>query len=385
MRVLHLMAGGDVGGIEVLLKDYAGYSRHQNFFCVMWGKNGRITCKMRENGVRVIELEASHTDLLSPVKKVLTLCRKEKIQVILAHHSAPLCHLILMAARRTVPGIRTVAYAHSNIHDWELAGSLQKTVRRWIFRRSYQKADGVVAISKSVRDSVTDVFRVDVGKIRVIYNGVMLSRFSPQSEDGSIRRGCLMEVIYVGRLIEEKGVQNTIRGLAQLPADLEYQFTVIGDGPYRTELEELTDESGLHCHVDFLGTRMDVPELLEAANVFIHLPEWEEGFGITLVEAMAAGKICICGKVGAIPEIIDDGVNGFLIEKEKYRTSGDVLADIGRRLYSEDMNKVRREAVRTAERFSIEHFAEELDEYLEEIGNLPNIKKGGFQGGERKR
>lgn len=55
-----------------------------------------------------------------------------------------------------------------------------------------------------------------------------------------------------------------------------------------------------------MGTRYNIPELLNDADIFIHMPEWEEGFGITIIEAMAAGVICVCSNNGAISEIINN-------------------------------------------------------------------------------
>ena len=123
-------------------------------------------------------------------------------------------------------------------------------------------------------------------------------------------------MIYVGRLEKVKGVQNILKGLEK--ADKKFHLSIVGDGEYTNELKRLSHKLLLDDNVDFLGRRDDIPELLSKADVFVHLPEWEEGFGIAVVEAMASGLICICGNVGALPEIIEDGVNGYLVEKSNY-------------------------------------------------------------------
>ena len=121
-------------------------------------------------------------------------------------------------------------------------------------------------------------------------------------------------------------------------------------------------ELGIGDQVDFLGTRSDVPELLAGADVFIHLPDCAEGFGIAVVEAMASGLICVCNDRGALPEIVEDGVSGLIVK------SGDSVTERLRSLIpgSAQWERIRRGAVEAAQKFSIETFAVKLDALIEE-------------------
>ena len=110
-----------------------------------------------------------------------------------------------------------------------------------------------------------------------------------------------------------------------------------------------------------------VPELLSESDIFIHVPVWEEGFGITVVEAMAAGLVCICSKSGAIPEIIADGQNGFIVPKNSSiqltRTIEEILLN-----FNEDrINSVKARAKLRAYDFSLEKFVSNLDLLVEEL------------------
>ena len=110
------------------------------------------------------------------------------------------------------------------------------------------------------------------------------------------------------------------------------------------------------------GTRSDVPELLAGADVFIHLPDCAEGFGIAVVEALASGLICVCNDRGALPEIVEDGVSGLIVK------SGDSVTERLRSLIpgSAQWERIRRGAVEAAQKFSIETFAAKLDDLIEE-------------------
>jgi glycosyltransferase involved in cell wall biosynthesis len=90
------------------------------------------------------------------------------------------------------------------------------------------------------------------------------------------------------------------------------QLLIVGDGPARTMLESLRDRLGLTDRVIFAGTRRDLPQVLSLLDVFV-LPSLYEGFGIAILEAMAAGKPVIATAVGGIPEFVEHARTGVLV------------------------------------------------------------------------
>ena len=219
-----------------------------------------------------------------------------------------------------------------------------------------------MAISKAVQKSIETIFRMPQEKIKVIYNGTDTRKIHPRVRkniDGGAK------LLYVGRLIEEKGVQTTIDALAALPASLTWTFDIVGDGPYREILEKQVRRVGLQNKVNFCGSCNNVPEILNNHDIFIHMPNWEEGFGITVIEAMAAGMICICLSRGGIPEIIEHGKDGILVDSKKELEN--ILKKIMLGECNEKICQMSIEASRKAKMFGIEKFANELDSYIKEI------------------
>ena len=364
MNVIHLLSSGNIGGIETLCEDYAFCSSHWNCFVFLWN-GGVITDEMRQNGINVIELHADKRNYLNAYKKVLDACNKQGADIVVAHHADPFLHYCLIQIKKDIPEIKTIAYAHSNASDMYI------TRRRWlkklkklVLKRSLHKVDQIVAISADVKKSLISCFHIPSSKISVIYNGINISIFSLANRERNKR----LQLVYVGRLIEQKGVQITLQALAQLK-DVNYQFTVVGDGPYRGKLERQAVELGIEERVEFLGSRRDVPQLLQQSGIFIHMPVWEEGFGITIIEAMASGLICICAKSGAIPEIIEDGKSGFLIAKDtanEYETKiREVMA-----MNKDEVQLISHQAVERAKHFSIECFAAQLDNLIADTCNV---------------
>jgi glycosyltransferase involved in cell wall biosynthesis len=117
---------------------------------------------------------------------------------------------------------------------------------------------------------------------------------------------------------EWKGLDVLIRSMALLREEDEtVRLVLAGDGPQRAELEELTAALGLREQVQFIGnqSRPSVARLLNECTLFV-LPSRYESFGIAIVEALACGKPVVATAVDGIPEIIEDGTNGILVEPD---------------------------------------------------------------------
>jgi glycosyltransferase involved in cell wall biosynthesis len=121
-------------------------------------------------------------------------------------------------------------------------------------------------------------------------------------------------ILTVAELHERKGLEYLIKAM---PAILEKipntKLIIVGEGPQRQDIEKLIEKEGLAKNIKLLGHRKSIPKIMASANLFV-LPSVKEAFGLVILEAMAAWLPVLATKVGGIPEIIEDGVNGFLIE-----------------------------------------------------------------------
>ena len=355
------MVSGRAGGIESLLRDYVEYSRHENLFLFAWA-GGPVAEQIEAGGSPVIVMDKQKQGTRAVCKRILELCDTERVDVIVAHHAAPMLRLAAMAAKLRSPRIKVICYAHSNA--FELCDGRRKkglALRKWIYRTTFLRADAAVAISNSVKDSLVEYLGLPGSRITVIYNGAILERFHRGRTEG----GKTLRLIYVGRLIEEKGVQTILQALGYL-RDADCRLTIVGDGDCRAPLQAIAKELDIDSRVQFLGTRDDVPELLADSDVFVHLPDCAEGFGIAVVEAMASGLICVCGDRGALPEIVEDGVSGFLVKNNDPERLAEIVRAIAGNPNSEAYAKIRANAVTAAGRFSIEAFTAKLDALIEE-------------------
>jgi glycosyltransferase involved in cell wall biosynthesis len=155
----------------------------------------------------------------------------------------------------------------------------------------------VVCVSEAVRSSLVEWKPSLKGRCEVLHNGIDLGRF----ESGERTDRSVPVVISVGRLTASKGYATALRAIALL-SDLDLRYVLVGDGPQRKRLEKLARHLGVWKRVRFAGRSHDVPGLLARADVFLH-PSRSEGFGISVLEAMASGLPVVCTDLPALREI----------------------------------------------------------------------------------
>lgn len=146
--------------------------------------------------------------------------------------------------------------------------------------------------------------------IQVIYNGIDPTRFRTVEEKPQPG----IHIIFVGRLIERKGVNYLLKAFKEVSDDYEdCRLIIVGDGPERGKLENFCKQSRIESKVRFLGAvgREDIPEIYQNASIFV-LPSLQESLSNALQEAVASGLPVITTNTGAA-ELMED--NGFIVEK----------------------------------------------------------------------
>ncbi len=359
-KVLHILSAGDTGGIEALCSDYADFSKHENIFLFLWG-GGYNAEKIREMGKKVYILNASKKHIFALCRKAENICVKEKVDVVITHHSDIYAHICMMLLKQSNLNIKTIAYAHANAIDMFHADKMfQRVMKKKILKWSLSKSDRVIAVSESVKESVVNIFKTPRNHVTVVYNGVNIDRFGCKTK---FKEKCI-QIIYVGRLVEEKRVQITLQALSMLSDELDYKFVIVGTGAYKDELDTLSKKLGIADRVIFAGERHDIEDLLRQSDIFIHVP-LQEGFGITVVEAMASGLTCICSKVGGIPEIIQDGENGYLVSVDAPEELAMIIKDVALNYENEKNLLIREKAKKRAEDFSVLSYVADVDDFIQ--------------------
>ena len=207
-------------------------------------------------------------------------------------------------------------------------GTLLRRMLAWRMRRFYRSVVGVICVSEYTRELFLSAFRVLPERVSVVHNG-MRNGFLPDLHRGiDVRRKWDIAsgapvLLTLARLVPRKGQDVVIRAL---PAILERYPEVIylcaGTGPYRSDLEQLSQDCGVSQHVIFTG-RVEEREkysYYDACDLFVMVSRQEgdtvEGFGLSFLEAWHASKAVLGGSHGGVVEVIEDGVDGALVRPD---------------------------------------------------------------------
>ncbi|QBJ93409.1 glycogen synthase [Streptomyces seoulensis] len=239
-------------------------------------------------------------------------------------------------------GIPHVTTAHSlePLRPWkaeQLGGGY--ALSSWAERTAIESADGVIAVSGAMRDDILACYpALDADRVHVVHNGIDTALYRPDPGTDALRRhGIDPErpyVLFVGRITRQKGVPQLLRAVREI--DPGTQVVLCAGAPdtpeidreFRDRFQELgAVRSGVFWIPQMLP-RAEVVQLLTHAAVFV-CPSVYEPLGIVNLEAMACGTPVVASRVGGIPEVVDDGRTGLLVD-----TDGDFEGNLARALDS---------------------------------------------------
>ena len=196
----------------------------------------------------------------------------------------------------------------------------------WIERTAYENADGVIAVSKSMKADVQDLYGVPEARVRVIYNGIDLEQYRPTPDEAVLRRHGVAPgvpfVLFVGRITRQKGILHLVRALRHLAPGV--QVVLCAGAPdteaIGQEMEALVAEAREETDLPIVWIaemlpKADVITLYSHAALFV-CPSVYEPFGIINLEAMACETPVVASAVGGIPEVVADGETGLLVPFE---------------------------------------------------------------------
>ena len=211
------------------------------------------------------------------------------------------------------------------LHGEELGFASTSRELTWLARRVYSGATTVFANSHNSARLLIRDWGVPEEKVHVVHPGVDPERFRPDVDGAALRSRVARpdDVVFlsVGRLQRRKGHDMVLQALAQLRARVPgVRYVIVGEGPHQRQLEADVDALGLTNIVHFAGPARaeDLPAWYAASDVFV-MPNRSdgvdfEGFGMVFLEAAAAGKPAIGGQSGGVPEAVEDGVTGRLVD-----------------------------------------------------------------------
>jgi glycosyltransferase involved in cell wall biosynthesis len=244
--------------------------------------------------------------------------------------------------------------------DLNIAGRLTyfyfNSLQKFLYRFGLKNVDIFIAPSQYMQN----VAKIDVAPVVHLPNFIELQQFHELTNNYNL--------LFVGRLEKMKGVEILIQAISfVIKVFPQTTLTIVGDGCSKSDLFDLTKKLQLERSIDFRGwvEHKDLDGYYEKASIVVVPSICPENFPTVCNEAMSAGRPVIGTRVGGIPEIIDDGVNGYLVETE----NPEQIATNVVKLFSEEnlLKEFGRNARKKAQEFSLEKHVANLEKVYEEV------------------
>jgi len=328
--VLHVM---QVAGAEMLVFDIIqrlGTKIKPVVFCL--DSIGQLGERLQRSGIPIINFGRRPGIDAKIAINMAKEIRERHVDIVHAHQYTPFFYSAL-AKLLTFQKFKLIFTEHGR-HYPDIISSKRKAINQYLLNRC---ADDINAVSLFSVQALVEKDGFPVKRVHVIKNGISPDRYNISSDKRTAKKKVGLDpdrryLICVARFHPVKDHTTLLNSFSRIIAKSpDVDLLLAGDGALRHMLEQQAIQLGISQHVHFLGVRKDIPDLMHASDVFV-LTSLSEATSITLLEAMASSLPVVVTNVGGNPEVVKEGINGFLAPR------GDIdgIANACLRLFADD-------------------------------------------------
>ncbi len=363
MKILQILPELNVGGVETGTVDFAKYLVEHGHQSVVVSNGGRLVDGLVASGSKHYSLPV-HKKSLWVVFKLIPQLRKiiiqEEIDIVHARSRIP-AWIAYFACRNTKAQFITTCHGYYK-------SRLFSQVMGW--------SKFVIVPSRAIGRHMIDTYHVPAENIRCIPRSVDLSKFTLQHTIEPNKSQYVVSIL--GRITTLKGHDYFLKAMAKVVRQFPYiKIQIIGDAPaskqeYKKELEVLAYRLGLKSHVEFLGNRSDIPQLLAQTDCLVMASVEPESFGRVILEAQAAGVPVVATQVGGVVDIIDHRKTGLLVlPKDIDAMAAEVLNVLKDPTFAKSLVVEAQKKIKS--QYTLEHMASQTIAVYEELLKSQNI------------
>lgn len=297
MKILHVITSLYTGGAERLMVDLLPTLRNDEDFQVdlllINGVETPFKKALKQAGIKVCAL--------SMTNDVYNLRNIFRFRRFLAHNNYDIIHTHNTACQLFVPIAKSLTRNKAKLVTTEHNTTNHRRTKWWLKpldKWMYRKYAAIVCISDLTRHNLEQYLGTD-WPMHTIYNGVDTKRFARPVKDISGQQDFVVTMVAAFR--PQKDQDTLIRAFTHLEPN--FRLQLVGGGQRGEELKALCRELSLEDRVQFLGVRMDVPDIMEQSDVIVLSSHWE-GFGLAAVEGMASGRPMVATDGDGLRDIV---------------------------------------------------------------------------------
>ncbi len=301
---------------------------------------------------------------LALASKMVSVVKNEKLDLLHVHYAIPHASAAYMARQILKTHGVTIPFV-TTLHGTDITLVGKDVSYEPVVTFSINQSDGVTAVSEDLRRETYASFKI-TNDIEVIPNFIDLEKFKKQKKEHFKKAICPNGealVVHTSNFRKVKRVQDVVKVFANLHNEIPSKLLMIGDGPERTRAENMCRDLDINDAVRFLGKLEAVEEVLSVADLFL-MPSEKESFGLAALEAMACEVPVISSDAGGLPELIVQGVTGFM------SPVGDIEDMTKHALFILDKNnlpKFKENALKRAQEFDITKILPLYENYYQKI------------------
>ncbi|MDN3585401.1 glycosyltransferase [Pedobacter aquatilis] len=324
IKILQTIRQGKIGGGESHVLDLVEELDKDKYESIVLSFTyGPMVDRMKEMGIKTYVIETEKPFDFTKWAAVKEILVSEKIDLVHAHGTRANSNTFQSAKKLNIP----IAYT---VHGWSFhpdQNFLLKNLRIQGEKFLVNKANLTICVSDNNLNDASKQF--EMKRAKVVKYGINLKKYNPKGNFPDIRKELNIEpstilVGYVVRMTKQKDPLTLVRAIALLPEDLDIKFLFVGDGELKEDAINLAKELNVYSKIIFINFRQDVPNILNAIDIYC-LPSLWEGLPIGMLEAMAMNKAVVVTAIDGAKEVIKTGENGMLVPVQNPKQLAETL------------------------------------------------------------
>ncbi|MBC6112123.1 glycosyltransferase family 4 protein [Pedobacter fastidiosus] len=324
IKILQTIRQGKIGGGESHVLDLVEELDKEKYESVVLSFTpGPMVDRIKAMGNKIYVIETEKPFDFTKWKQVKEILEKEKIDIIHAHGTRANSNTYNSGKKLGIP----IAYT---VHGWSFhpdQNFILRSLRIWGEKFLVNKADLTICVSDNNLKDARKEF--EMKRATVVKYGINLKKYNPKLEFLDVRSQLNIEkdtvlVGYIVRMTKQKDPITLVKAISLIPSELDIKFLFVGDGELKADAQKLAKELDIERRIIFMDFRQDVPNILNAIDIYC-LPSLWEGLPIGMLEAMAMNKAVVVTAIDGAKEVIINEENGILVPVQNPQKLADAL------------------------------------------------------------